>query len=197
MLKISAILLGAGESKRMRVDKLSLRLGRKTILEHCFETLWRSKVEEVTIVLSVRNQEIKNLFKGPRVKIIVNPHSEKGMSTSIRKALRTIPSDSHGILIALGDQPFLKTRTINALIRAFDQGERGIIVPSFRGRMGHPVIFHRKYKRDLLNLKGDVGGRSILERHPQDVRRVSIKSEGVVKDIDTWQDYRRELRMKG
>jgi molybdenum cofactor cytidylyltransferase len=62
--------------------------------------------------------------------------------------------------------------------------------------MGHPVIFHRKYKRELLNLKGDVGGKSILERHPQDVRRVSIKSEGVVKDIDKWQDYRKELRMK-
>jgi molybdenum cofactor cytidylyltransferase len=197
MLKISAILLGAGESKRMRVDKLSLPWGRKTILEHCFETLWRSKVEEVTIVLGVRNKKIKNLFKGPRVKIIVNPHSEKGMSTSIRKGLQTIPSDSHGILIALGDHPFLKTRTINALIRAFDQGEKGIIIPSFRGRMGHPVIFHRKYKREFLNLKGDVGGKSILERHPQDVRRVSVKSEGVVKDIDRWQDYKRELRMKG
>ena len=189
MSRISAILLGAGESKRMRVDKLSLPWGRKTVLEHCFETLWRSKVEGVTIVLGVRNKEIKNLFKGPRVKIIVNPHPEKGMSTSIRKGLLTIHSDNHGILIALGDQPFLKTRTINALIRAFDQGKKGIIVPSFRGRMGHPVIFHRKYKRELLNLKGDVGGKSILERHPQDVRRVSVKSEGVVKDIDTWQDY--------
>jgi molybdenum cofactor cytidylyltransferase len=196
MIKISAVLLGAGGSKRMGIDKLSLPWGRKTILEHCFETLWRSKVEEVTIVLGVRNKRIKNLFKGPRVKIIVNPHSEKGMSTSIRKGLRTIHSDSHGILIALGDQPFLKTRTINALIHAFNQGEKGIIVPSFRGRMGHPVIFHRKYKRELLNLKGDVGGKSILERHPQDVRRVSIKSEGVVKDIDKWQDYRKELRMK-
>ena len=196
MSRISAILLGAGESKRMRVDKLSLPWGRKTVLEHCFETLWRSKVEEVTIVLGVRNKEIKNLFKEPRVKIIVNPHSEKGMSTSIRKGLQAIHSGSHGILIALGDQPFLKTRTIDALIRAFDQGKKGIIIPFFRGRMGHPVIFHRKYKKELLNLKGDVGGRSIIERHPQDVRRVSIKSEGVVKDIDTWQDYRRELRMK-
>jgi molybdenum cofactor cytidylyltransferase len=189
MLRISAILLGAGESKRMRVDKLSLPWGRKTVLEHCFETLWRSEVEEVTIVLGVRNKEIKNLFKGPRVKIIVNPHSEKGMSTSIRKGLQTIHSGSHGILIALGDQPFIKTRTINALIHAFDQGEKGIVVPSFRGEMGHPVIFHRKYKKELLNLKGDVGGKSIIERHPQEVRRVSIKSEGVVKDIDTWQNY--------
>jgi molybdenum cofactor cytidylyltransferase len=82
------------------------------------------------------------------------------------------------------------------LIRAFDQGKEGIIIPSFQGRHGHPVIFHRRYKRELLNLKGDVGGRSIIERHPGDIRVVPIKSIGVVKDIDTWQDYRRELRMK-
>jgi len=195
MSKISAVLLGAGKSKRMGVDKLSLPWGRKTVLEHCFETLLRSKVEEVVIVLDVRNKGIKNLFQGPRVKMVMNPHSEKGMSTSIRRGLQASHSSSHGILIALGDQPFLKTRTINALIRAFDQGKEGIVIPSFQGRKGHPVIFHWRYKKELLNLKGDVGGRSIIERHPEDVRVVPVKSEGVVKDIDTWQDYKRELRI--
>jgi molybdenum cofactor cytidylyltransferase len=193
---ISAVLLGAGESKRMGVNKLLLPWRRKTVLEHCFETLHQSKVQEVVIVLNIRNKEIVNLFQRPKVKIIVNPYSKRGMSTSIRKGLESIHPRCDGILIALGDQPFLKTRTINALIRAFDQGKEGIIIPSFQGRHGHPVIFHRRYKRELLNLKGDVGGRSIIERHPGDIRVVPIKSVGVVKDIDTWQDYRKELRMK-
>ena len=193
---ISAVLLGAGESKRMGVNKLLLPWGRKTVLEHCFETLLRSKVQEVVIVLSYPNKEIKNLFQGAKVKIVVNPYPKRGMSTSIRKGLEAIHPRSDGILIALGDQPFLKTRTINALIRAFQQVKNGIIVPSFRGKRGHPVIFHQRYKKELLSLKGDVGGRSIIEKHPEDVRVVPIKSVGVVKDIDTWQDYRRELRMK-
>jgi molybdenum cofactor cytidylyltransferase len=193
---ISAVLLGAGESKRMGVNKLLLPWRRKSVLEHCFETLHQSKVQEVVIVLNLRNKEIVNLFQGLKVKIIVNPYSKRGMSTSIRKGLEAIHPRCDGILIALGDQPFLKTRTINALIRAFDQGKGGIIIPSFQGRHGHPVIFHRRYRRELLNLKGDVGGRSIIERHPGDIRVVPIKSIGVVKDIDTWQDYRRELRMK-
>jgi len=180
----------------MGVNKLSLPWGRKTILEHCFETLLRSKVQEVVIVLSHRNKEIKNLFQGPKVKVVVNPYSKRGMSTSIRKGLEAIHPRSDGILVALGDQPFLKRRTINALIRAFDQGREGIIIPSFQGKNGHPVIFHRRYKKELLNLKGDVGGRSVIEKHPEDVRVVPIKSQGVVKDVDTWQDYRRELRMK-
>jgi molybdenum cofactor cytidylyltransferase len=190
---ISAILLGAGKSKRMGVDKLSLPWGRKTVLEHCFETLLRSKVEEVVVVLNLRKKGIKDLFLRPRVKIVMNPYSKKGMSTSIRRGLQMIHPYSQGILIALGDQPYLKARTINALIRAFCQRKEGIILPSFQGRMGHPVIFHQKYKKELLSLKGDVGGRSIIERHPEDVRRVPVKSAGVVKDIDTWQDYKKAL----
>jgi len=186
---ISAILLGAGESKRMGVDKLSLPWGEKTILERCFETLLQSEVKELVVVLGVRNKGVKNLFQGRKVKIVINPHSKTDMSTSIRKGLQAIHPSSDGILIALGDQPFLKKKTINALIIAFDQGKGGIVVPSFRGRRGHPVIFHKRYKKELLNLKGDVGGRSIIERHPEDARVVHLKSEGVVMDVDTWQDY--------
>jgi molybdenum cofactor cytidylyltransferase len=194
---ISAILLGAGESKRMGVDKLSLPWGRKTVIEHCFETLLQSEVLEIVVVLGIRNKGVKNLFQGRKVKVVLNPHSKRGMSTSIREGLRAIRPSSPGILIALGDQPLLKTRTINALVRAFDRGEEGIIIPSFQGRKGHPVIFHKRYRKELLNLRGDLGGRTIVERHPEDVRVVPIKSEGVVKDVDTWQDYEKEFRKKG
>jgi len=192
---ISAILLGAGESKRMGVDKLSLPWGRKTVFDCCFETLLRSEVQELVVVLGIRNKKVKNVFRGRKVKVIINPYSNRGMSTSIRRGLQAIHPGCHGILIALGDQPLLKTRTINVLIHAFEKGKRGIIVPSFRGRRGHPVIFHRRYKKELLDLKGDVGGRSIIEKHPEDVRLVPVKSRGVVKDVDTWQDYKNQLKV--
>ncbi len=190
MSRISAILLGAGESRRMGVDKLSLPWGGKTLLERCFQTILRSEVDELIVVLSTRNKEGSNLFRGRKVSIVINPLSKTGMSASIRRGLQEIHPRCHGILIALGDQPFLKTRTINALIRSFDQGKGRIIVPSFRGTRGHPVIFHRKFKRELLNLKGDVGGRSIMESHPEEVRVVPVRSVGVIKDVDTWSAYR-------
>jgi molybdenum cofactor cytidylyltransferase len=189
MLRISAILLGAGESKRMGVDKLSLPWGRETVLNHCLETLLKSEVKEVIVVLNPRDKRLKVLTRRRKVKAVINPLFREGMSTSIRRGLQTIHPNRQGILIALGDQPYLKTRTINALIHAFKKGREGIIIPSFRGRMGHPVIFHQKYKKELLSLKGDMGGRSIIERHLENVRRVPVKSAGVVKDIDTWQDY--------
>jgi molybdenum cofactor cytidylyltransferase len=190
MSRISAVLLGAGESRRMGFDKLSLPWGRRTLLEHCFETLLRSEVHELVVVLGTRNKGIRNLFQGRKVRIVINPFSKLGMGSSIRRGLREIRPDCHGILIALGDQPLLKTRTINALIRTFNQAKGGIIIPSFRGTRGHPVIFHRRFKRELLNLKGDVGGRSIIEGHPGDVRVVPVKSIGVIKDVDTWSAYK-------
>ncbi len=194
---ISAILLGAGESKRMGFDKLSLPWGKKTVFGRCLETLLQSRVQEVVIVRGLQNRGVRDLFHGKKIKIVTNPRPAGGMSTSIRKGLRAICPASDGILIALGDQPFLKARTINVLIRVFDRKREGIVVPSFQGRMGHPVIFHKAYKKALMNLKGDVGGRSIIERHRHDVRMVAVKSIGVVKDVDTWRDYEKGRKKAG
>jgi molybdenum cofactor cytidylyltransferase len=189
MAKISAILLGAGESKRMGANKLLLPWVKKIVLKHCVDTLLQSTVKEVIVVLGDRTKGIENQLRGRKIKVVMNPQYRKGMSTSIQKGIRAIDPNSHGILIALGDMPFLRSRTVNSLIRAFSQGKGTIVVPSFRRRKGHPVIFHRRYKKELLQLKEDVGGKSIIERHPGEVRLVQIRSEGVVKDIDTWKDY--------
>lgn len=170
-------------------------------MEQCFHHLLRSKVKEVVVILSPRNKGMRALLQGKNVKVLIHPNPRRGMSSSIQRGLQSIHPKSKGILIALGDQPFLKTRTINALIRAFNKGDKGIVVPFYHGRRGHPVIFHQRYKKELMDLKGDVGGKSIIERHPEDIQRVLVKSAGVVKDIDTWQDYekgiiKRELRKK-
>ena len=186
---VSGILLGAGESKRMGRNKLSLPWGKRTIFEHCLRTLLRSDVREVIVVLSHRIGWMGDPWMDQRVKVVNNPYPKMGMSTSIRRGLQAIDPSSRGILIALGDQPLIKTRTINALIHAFVQGRGTIVIPSFRGKQGHPVIFHCRYLKELLKLRGDVGGRSIIEKHPEEVWLVRVKSEGVMKDIDTWEDY--------
>jgi len=195
MVRVSAILLGAGESKRMGVNKLFLPWGKKTVFEHCLDILLRSNVKEVVVVVNHRTKRMMR-FRGRRVKVILNPHYREGMSASIRRGIRATDPNSQGILIALGDQPLLQTRTINALIRAFSQKRGGIVLPSYRGRGGHPVLFDRCYEKMLLSLQGDVGGKSIIERDPGNVIRVQTKSEAVVKDIDTWKDYKKECRIK-
>jgi len=189
MTKISAILLGAGESKRMGVNKLSLPWGKRTLFEHCLNILLRSKAGEVIIVLNPRMKRAVKPIKNQKIKIVTNPYYKNGMSASIRKGLRVIDARSHGILIALGDQPFLKTKTINALIHAFAQKKGAIIVPDYKGTQGHPVLFDRRFEKEIFGLRGDVGAQSIIKRYPEEVWRVRVRSEGVVKDIDIWKDY--------
>ena len=195
-VNISAILLGAGESKRMGRDKLSLPWGKETVLEHCLGILLRSEVQEIILVLSNLAQRKKIRCDHSKIKVVLNPRYREGMSTSIRRGLQVIDPRSQGVLIALADQPRLKTRTINCLIHAFALGKGKIVIPSFQKKMGHPVIFHRRYEGELKRLKGDVGGRSILEGHSREVTKVRVRSEGVIKDIDTWKDYGRELKRR-
>ena len=191
MVRVSAILLGAGESKRMGMNKLALPWGRKTVFERCLRALLQSKVNEIVVVLSAKTREMRSLLESAGVKVVMNPFSKKGMSTSIRSGVRAVDPGSEGILIALGDHPFLKSRTIDALMGAFVRGKGMIVIPRFQGKKGHPVIFHRSYQKELLNLKGDVGARSVIERHPEEVWVVDVRSEGVVRDIDTQDDYRK------
>lgn len=199
---VSAILLGAGESKRMKVNKLFLPWGRETVFEHCFNTLLRSRVREVIVVLNPRNEGMKKQFEKrcssttQKVKVTFNPYYRRGMSTSIHKGLQVMNPRSEGILISLGDQPFLKTRTINVLLDAYHQSKGQIIVPSFRGVKGHPVIFHRRYEKELLKLRGDTGGKPILLKYSKQIKTIPVRSEGVIKDIDTREEYQKALSMR-
>lgn len=196
MVKISAILLAAGESKRMGRSKLALPWGKETVLKHGLRVLLQSRVMEAIVVLSDRTRDLKGLLRGPRVKLVMNPDYKKGMSTSIRRGLRAVDSRSDAILIGLADQPFLKSATVNLLLRAFKQGKGMIVVPVFQGRRGHPVVFDRRYVAKLSRLKKDVGARSLLQDYPENVVEVKTRSKGAVVDIDTWQDYRKGVRAR-
>ena len=194
--RVSAILLGAGRSKRMGQDKLMLPWGEETVIGHCLDTLLHSELEEICVVLSGRSRAIRDRLKEypailrRRIRLVRNPCPGKGMSSSIRLGLQDLHSKIEGVLIALGDQPLLKKRTVNALIRAFPPGEGRIIVPFYSGRRGNPVLLDRSYIRELLQLRGDVGGRSVIDNHPDRIIRVRTRSEAVLRDIDTWEEYR-------
>ncbi len=196
MGNVSAILLAAGESKRMGASKLALPWGKGSVLEHALHVLLKSKVMEIIVVLSDRTKDLEGFLRGPRVKLVMNPSYRRGMSTSIRRGIRALDTRGDGILIALGDQPFLKPATVNLLLRAFDRGKRTIVVPVFEGRRGHPVVFDRVYRTELSRLEKDVGARSLLGKYPQRVVEVKTRSKGVVKDIDTWRDYQEGVRAR-
>ncbi|MFO7996023.1 MAG: nucleotidyltransferase family protein [Dehalococcoidia bacterium] len=192
---ISAILLAAGESNRMGQPKQLMLLGQSTIVATTIDHLLNSGVGETIVVLGYKAEEIRKAIVGKPVKIAMNPDYQKGMSTSVIAGLRQIDKRAKAVLIALGDQPFVDSQTINGLLEASMASSRGIIIPAYHGKRGNPVIFASKYKGELLNLKGDVGGREIVKRHPDDVLEVAVNCEGIVLDIDTARNYNSMTRL--
>lgn len=190
---VSAILLAAGESKRMGRLKQLLPLGRTTMVEQAIDNLLNSKVNEVIVVLGHEAEEIIKKIATRPVKIALNPGYHRGMSTSIIAGLKLVDDGARAVMLALADQPFIDSQTINRLIGEFCDHNKGIVIPTYQSRRGHPVIFAIKYKEELSGLKGDTGGRQIMEHHPDDVLEVAVASPGINIDIDTTDDYNSSL----
>lgn len=187
--RISAILLTAGQSKRMGELKQLMPLGRSTIVEQAVTNMLESLVDEVIVVVGYKAEDVIEAISDKAIKVAINPDYDEGMSTSIIAGLNMVHSKIQAVMIALGDQPLVNSQTINILIEEFCNHDKGIAVPTYQGRRGHPVIFAIKYKEELLKLKGDVGGRQIIKDHPDDVLEVVVASESILVDFDTTDDY--------
>jgi molybdenum cofactor cytidylyltransferase len=186
---ISAILLAAGQSKRMGELKQLMPFGQSTIVEQAVDNLLGSAVDEVIVVVGYKAEDVTKAIAAKSIKLVINPDYEQGMSTSIIAGLKLVRGKVQGVMLAMGDQPLVDSQTINRLIEEFYNHDKGIAVPTYQGRRGHPIIFAIKYKKQLLKLRGDVGGRQIIKDHPDDVLEVAVDSESIVADFDTTDDY--------
>jgi molybdenum cofactor cytidylyltransferase len=112
------------------------------------------------------------------------------MSTSIISGLQAVEEKSDAIMVVLADQPFIDSHIINHILEEFDKHSKGIVIPTYGGKQGHPVIISLKYKSELLALKGDVGARELISRHSEDVHVVTVDSHRITADIDTEEEYK-------
>ncbi|MDD4987088.1 MAG: molybdenum cofactor cytidylyltransferase [Dehalococcoidales bacterium] len=190
---VSAVLLAAGESSRMGEPKQLLPFGRSTFVERAVDTLLNSAVAEVIVVVGHQAEAVVERISSKPVKIVRNPDYRQGMITSIIAGLRLVAPEARAVMIAFIDQPLLNSRTIDNLIRGFLSEDKGIAIPTCQGIRGHPVIFATKYIQELMIVKGDIGGRQIIDSHPEDVLEVDVASEGIIVDIDNRDDYRHYL----
>ena len=195
---ISAIVLAAGESKRMGQTKQLLPWQGKTVLENVLDNLLNSQVDEVILVLGHEAERIRKKVPAHRITIVINPDYKKGMSTSIRQGLMALDEKAEAFLVVLGDQPGISKEILNQLVHEFQRAhsKKNIVLPTYRGSRGHPVLFNIQYKKEALKLKGDVGCRQILEDHPEDVLEIEMDTAAVLDDLDTPEDYRDHLKRK-
>jgi molybdenum cofactor cytidylyltransferase len=190
---VSAILLAAGESKRMGRPKLLLPFGDSTVLGQTIDNLVSSRVDEVVVVLGAREQEVGCAVAARPVKVVYNPDFRNGMSTSLICGLKLVSHRAAWIMVALSDQPLVDTGTYNRLIEAAIGSEKGIVVPVYSSKRGNPIIISAAYRGELMSLDGDVGGREVVRDHPDDILEVAVSCQGVVININTIAEYRARL----
>jgi len=196
---ISAILLAAGESRRMGRPKQLLDWQGKPLLLHVLENLIRSDVDEIILVLGYEVEKIRKSLPELPVKIVVNPDYQSGMASSLRQGLLAMDPGSEAFLVLLADQPGIGPEMMNRVIREYQQADpkRGIGRPVYRGLPGHPVLIGVQYRQEALQLRGDVGARRILMNHPTDILEIEVDRDVVLMDMDTPEEYRKYIKWAG
>lgn len=190
---IWAMILAAGESKRMGKPKLLLPFGEKTIIETLIENVIHSKVEKTLVVLGSEWKKIEEKIKKFPIEISVNPHFQRGMLSSVQWGFKVLPEDTQAVLIVLGDQPAISTGIINRLIKASKTAKKGIVLPVYNKNRGHPVLIDMKYRGEVEALSPDIGLRGLVYRHAEDIQEVKVDTPSILMDIDDTEDYKREL----
>ena len=193
---IWAIVLAAGESKRMGEPKLLLPFGGRTIIEAVAESVVSSEVDGTLVVVGAKRKEIEGKIIDYGVKSVLNPDFQSGMLSSIQCGFRSVPEGTRAVLVVLGDQPRISSGIINQLIKAYKKTGKGIVLPVFEGERGHPVIIDMKYREEVENLSPDIGLRGTVYSHPEDILEVEVDTSSILKDIDNESDYKRELKSK-
>lgn len=190
---ITAIVLAAGESSRMKEPKLLLPYREKPMIRNVVDTITRSKVHDTVVVLGAGREKIEEALTGSSVLFCTNRNYKKGMLSSIQQGVKSIPPGSDGCLVVLGDQPMITPEIIDSIIDAYSNTQKGIVVPVYEKRRGHPVLIDRKYWNDIDALDPEVGLRDLIWKFPDDITEVEIDEEAIVRDIDDRDDYRYEL----
>ena len=186
--------MAAGESKRMQpAFKPLLKWGKRTVIGECVHQMRNSDLADIFVVLGHREADIRSSLAGTGVQFVVNDEYQKGMLTSVKTGLAMLGPNTDAVLIALVDQPMIKTALINKLIEAYGDGSKGIIIPTYQGKHGHPVIVSTNYVEEIMQLdEADPAGlKAFINAHKDDWLEVPVEASAVIEDMDTPEEYAR------
>jgi len=200
---IWAVVLAAGESRRMGTQKLLLPFGDTTVIGAVVRSATDSCAERVLVVLGADLDRVRAEIEPERpsgrtiearrtagIAFTVNADYLSGMLSSIQAGFRALPPDAEAAVVMLGDQPFLSNRVVDAVIAAFRESGKGVVVPAFQGRRGHPVLVDMRYRDEVLGLDPADGLRRLMRAHPGDIEEVEVDDAGILRDLDTPEDYK-------
>ena len=172
---ISAILLAAGESKRMKGEnKLSKKIQNVPLIKHSIKNILNSSIDEIIIVLGHESEIIEKLInKNKKIKIVYNKNFKSGISSSIKLGLKKLSNKTEAFFICLGDMPMVNY--YNRILFYYrsnlkfekkmkiNKDKINIIIPTFNGKQSNPILFTNSMKKKIMKIKGDVGAKNILK----------------------------------
>jgi molybdenum cofactor cytidylyltransferase len=149
---------------------------------------------EIVVVLgssaeAIRLQLPASLLGG--LKIVVNPNYEQGMASSLHAGLSALDPQIDATCIVLADQPFVRPETLDQLARKYRHTPARIVIPSYKGVRGNPVLLDRSVFAEVMALEGDTGCRAIFGNHTGRTVKLEVEDEGILLDIDNQEDYER------
>ena len=189
---ISAIILAAGQSKRMGQPKMLLPWGNRTVIEHVVSTFLDAGIEDIVVVTGGARPEIDTALAHYSVRKVYNPEYGSGeMLSSLQCGVRAMPEGVHAALIGLGDQPQVQESSIRAICQAYQADPSSLIVPSFQMKRGHPWLIARPLWNEILDLRPPSTPRDILNQHSDAIHYVTVDTATILADLDTPEDYRK------
>ena len=186
---ISAILLAAGQSKRMNGEnKLAKEIQGIPLIKLSVKNILASSINELIIVLGYQKEIIEKLIdKNGKIKFVFNKNFESGMASSIKTGLDNLSEKTDAFFICLGDMPMVSHGVYNQLIKS--KGNKEIIAPTYKGQQGNPVLFNKSMKEKIMVVTGDVGAKKILELNKEKILNLEINDHSITKGFDTQDDF--------
>jgi molybdenum cofactor cytidylyltransferase len=193
MKEFWAIILAAGASTRMKKQKLLLPFNGKTIIETVVENVVKSVNSNVIVVLGSHSEQIQQQLVSYDIQFCINDKYLSGMLSSAICGFSAVPREAKAVLVFLGDQPQIPASAATLVIEAWNHSKKGIVIPVFNGKRGHPVLIETRYKSEIEQLDLEKGLRLLSEKFKNDVCEVECKIPEILRDIDTPEEYKSEI----
>jgi molybdenum cofactor cytidylyltransferase len=189
---IAGLILAAGESTRMGTPKATLTYRGRTFLERILQTLGEAEIGRSVVVLGHQAEEIQRRIEIEAAQVVINPDYRSGQTSSLQVGLRALMADEpEAVLLCLVDHPAVCAETVRRIVATFRRCGAPVVIPTYQGRRGHPVLIAQQVFAELLELASDAGADSVVRRYRPATQFVEVEDEGVVIDVDDPESYRR------
>jgi len=194
MAEVTAIVLAAGEGRRMGGPKALLPFGGATMLEYLLATCRRAGLRRTILVLGAEAERIRRTLSLGDAYVVINEKYTSGQTSSVKVALASLEPSAQGFMLFPVDVPLIRPGLCRKMLSLFRPGRGMIVVPSFAGRRGHPALYDIRYREEFLALGDEEPAHRVIRSHEDAVAYVEAEDDSVLFDVDTPEDYREALR---